>query len=184
MEAIRVFVPDIAILDISMPDISGLDILAFASAEKLATRLVFFTTSVEARDLATLAAAGACCVIPKDAEPEDLLRTLRQVAEGQGLLALSTSEESIAPEQGANADKNMTLLTERERQIMLLVAEGLSNKEIGRRLNITDGTIKVHLHHIFQKLDVNNRTVLAALAISQSDNSDPPSRESNVSTLR
>jgi two-component system nitrate/nitrite response regulator NarL len=53
---------------------------------------------------------------------------------------------------------------------MRLVSEGLSNKEIGRRLNITDGTIKVHLHHIFQKLDVGNRTALAALAISRSDN--------------
>lgn len=50
---------------------------------------------------------------------------------------------------------------------MRLVSEGLSNKEIGRRLNIADGTIKVHLHHIFQKLDISNRTVLAALAISQ-----------------
>jgi two-component system nitrate/nitrite response regulator NarL len=52
---------------------------------------------------------------------------------------------------------------------MGLVSEGLSNKEIGRRLNLTDGTIKVHLHNIFQKLEINNRTVLAALAISQND---------------
>ena len=52
---------------------------------------------------------------------------------------------------------------------MRLVSEGLSNKEIGRRLNITDGTIKVHLHHIFQKLEISNRTVLAAMAISQDD---------------
>ncbi|WP_441517867.1 helix-turn-helix domain-containing protein [Bradyrhizobium sp. 2TAF24] len=61
------------------------------------------------------------------------------------------------------------MLTERERQIMGLVSEGLSNKEIGRRLNVTDGTIKVHLHHIFQKLDISNRTSLAALAVSQQD---------------
>jgi two-component system nitrate/nitrite response regulator NarL len=50
---------------------------------------------------------------------------------------------------------------------MRLVSEGLSNKEIGRRLNIVDGTIKVHLHNIFQKLEISNRTVLAALAIAQ-----------------
>ena len=61
------------------------------------------------------------------------------------------------------------MLTDRERQIMRLVSEGLSNKEIGRRLNITDGTIKVHLHNIFQKLEINNRTVLATLAISRDD---------------
>jgi len=63
----------------------------------------------------------------------------------------------------------LTVLTDRERQIMRLVSEGLSNKEIGRRLNIVDGTIKVHLHHIFQKLEISNRTVLAALAISHDD---------------
>jgi two-component system nitrate/nitrite response regulator NarL len=50
-----------------------------------------------------------------------------------------------------------------------LVSEGLSNKEIGRRLNIADGTIKVHLHHIFQKLEISNRTVLAAFAISHTE---------------
>jgi DNA-binding NarL/FixJ family response regulator len=59
------------------------------------------------------------------------------------------------------------MLTGRERQVALLVSEGLSNKEIGRRLNVTDGTIKVHLHHIFQKLKVSNRTVLAGLAIAR-----------------
>jgi two-component system nitrate/nitrite response regulator NarL len=52
---------------------------------------------------------------------------------------------------------------------MRLVSEGLSNKAIGRRLNISNGTIKVHLHHVFQKLEISNRTVLAAIAISQDD---------------
>jgi len=71
----------------------------------------------------------------------------------------------------------LTVLTERERQIMRLVSEGLSNKEIGRRLNIVDGTIKVHLHNIFQKLEIRNRTVLAALATRlPSAVSEPPER--------
>ena len=59
------------------------------------------------------------------------------------------------------------MLTDREHQIMRLVSAGLSNKAIGRRLNVSEGTIKVHLHHIYQKLEISNRTVLAALAISQ-----------------
>jgi len=57
-------------------------------------------------------------------------------------------------------------LTPRERQIIRLVSEGLSNKQIARRLNVTDGTIKVHLHHIFEKLRVDNRTALAAIYLS------------------
>ena len=68
----------------------------------------------------------------------------------------------------------LTVLTDRERQIMSLVSEGLSNKEIGRRLNIADGTIKVHLHHIYQKLEISNRTVLAALAILHNDSAGVP----------
>jgi two-component system nitrate/nitrite response regulator NarL len=68
----------------------------------------------------------------------------------------------------------LVALTERERQIMRLVSEGLSNKEIGRRLNIADGTIKVHLHHVYRKLEISNRTVLAALAISQNDPATVP----------
>ena len=60
-------------------------------------------------------------------------------------------------------------LTQRERQIVRLVSEGLSNKHIGRRLNVTDGTIKVHLHNIFQKLQVSNRTALAAVYLSPRD---------------
>ena len=72
--------------------------------------------------------------------------------------------DQVAPAvNGVNSENALAVLTDRERQIMRLVSEGLSNKEIGRRSNIADGTIKVHLHHIFQKLEISNRTALAAL---------------------
>ena len=174
IEAIRSFAPDIAILDLSMPDISGLEILATVNSENLATRMVFFTTSVEERDLTALAAAGAYSVILKDQEADILVQALRQIAAGQRQLPLPSSEEAVSRAKTAMTEKGLAVLTERERQIMRLVSEGLSNKEIGRRLNVTDGTIKVHLHHIFQKLDISNRTSLAALAISQQELIDPP----------
>jgi len=75
----------------------------------------------------------------------------------------------LSPSQLSEPASELTALTDRERQIMRLVSEGLSNKEIGRRLSIVDGTIKVHLHNIFQKLKIGNRTVLAALAISETN---------------
>jgi two-component system, NarL family, nitrate/nitrite response regulator NarL len=95
------------------------------------------------------------------------VQSLRQVAEGQRLLPLPHSDQTVPRERATiTITENMlTVLTDRERQIMSLVSEGLSNKKIGRRLNIADGTIKVHLHHIYQKLEISNRTVLAALAI-------------------
>lgn len=169
MEALRNFGPDIAILDVSMPGMTWLEILCFVNSENLSTRLVFFTASDEDREVVTSAADGRHSVISKEVAPEVLVRSLRQAAEGQGLLPLPSSEHAVARDQGAVAENAFTMLTERENQIMRLVSEGLSNKEIGRRLNIADGTIKVHLHHIFQKLEINNRTVLAALAISYDD---------------
>jgi DNA-binding NarL/FixJ family response regulator len=165
IEAIRSLVPDIAILDISLPGLTGLEILTIANSESLPTRMVFFTASVEDRELIVSAAAGAYGVILKDVAPEILVQSLRGIADGQRLLPLPT----VPREQGnvANTENVLTVLTERERQIMRLVSGGLSNKEIGRRLNITDGTIKQHLHHIYQKLEISNRTVLAAFVISQ-----------------
>jgi two-component system nitrate/nitrite response regulator NarL len=168
VEAIRSLSPDIALLDVSMPDITGIEMLAIVNSEKLTTRLVFFAAFVEDRALMMLGAAGAYGLILKDAAPEVLVQALRRVARGQKLFPLASSDQGAFREQTAGVtEKSLTALTERERQIMRLVSEGLSNKEIGRRLHIADGTIKVHLHHIFQKLEISNRTVLAALVISQ-----------------
>jgi len=170
IEAIRRCVPDIAIFDIAMPCLNGLEILAIAKSEHIPTKLILFTESVDEGELAIAAAAGASGIIRKDVGLKILVQSLRQVANGQRLLPQSSSNRVIFQERGNVAFADIMLrLTDRERQIMQLVSEGLSNKEIGRRLNITDGTIKVHLHHIFQKLDVSNRTLLAALAIARGD---------------
>jgi len=168
IEAIRSLAPDIAILDFSMPGLTGLEILAIANSESLSTRLVFFTASVEDREMAMSAAAGAYGFIVKNTPLEILVKSLRQVADGQRLLPQPCSEKALPLERETIAENELTVLTDRERQIISLVSEGLSNKEIGRRLNIADGTIKVHLHHIFRKLEISNRTLLAALVISNS----------------
>jgi two-component system nitrate/nitrite response regulator NarL len=169
VEAIRNLTPDIVILDVLMPDLTGLEILAIANSEHLSTRLVLFTASVPDLELVVSAAAGAYSVILKDVAPEILVQSLRQVADGQRLLPLPSAYRALSREQrnGSIVENVLGVLTDREREIMRLVSEGLSNKAIARRLNISHGTIKVHLHHIYQKLEINNRTVLAALAISQ-----------------
>jgi RNA polymerase sigma factor (sigma-70 family) len=132
--------------------------------------VVFFTASVEDSELVNSAAAGAYGVILKDAALEFLVKSLQQVADGQRLFPLPSSDQ-VSREQRAAWENALTELTDREHQVMCLVSEGLSNKEIGRRLNISDGTIKVHLHHIYEKLEISNRTALAALAISQKSSS-------------
>jgi two-component system, NarL family, nitrate/nitrite response regulator NarL len=166
VEAIRTFRPDITVVGLSIPDVSELELLAIVNSESLSTRVVFFNTSLEVPDLQVLIAAGAYAVVPQDVGIENLVRVLRQVASGS---RPSLFDQVVRQEPGLSAEKSVMALTDRERQIMRLVSEGLSNKEVGRRLNLTDGTIKVHLHNIFQKLEVGNRTALAALAMSQND---------------
>jgi VCBS repeat-containing protein len=169
VEAIRSLAPDVALLEDSLPDLTASEVLAIANAENLSTRLVFFTASVEQGDLAAAIAAGACSAISKYASLETLLQSLRLVA--RGIRLLPEPSPDLAPTgkevNGASIESMLAVLTDREREIMRLVSEGLSNKAVARRLNISQGTIKVHLHHIYQKLEINNRTVLAALAISQ-----------------
>ena len=170
IQAIRKLSPHLALLDISMPGQSGLEILATTAAEGLRTRVLLLTASMEAHELAIAAARGAYGVVPKDASPETLIRCLRRVAAGRRMLPFVSSGEEPRRVQGRPArnrdtQDKLSLLTERERQIMQLVSEGLSNKEIGHWLDISDGTIKVHLHNIYQKLAINNRTTLAALAM-------------------
>jgi two-component system nitrate/nitrite response regulator NarL len=169
VEAIRKLAPDIVILDGSMPGVTGPEILSIVNTENPSTRFVFFTSSEVESELVMSASADSFSFISKDVAPEILVQSLRQIAGGRRLLPMPTADRAAFREQSAITENALAVLTDRERQIMRLVSEGLSNKKIGRRLNITDGTIKVHLHHIFQKLEISNRTVLAAIAISQDD---------------
>jgi two-component system, NarL family, nitrate/nitrite response regulator NarL len=183
IEAIRLLVPDIALVDFGAPEMSRSDLLALANTAGQGTRVVFFVDTAGDDALQKLVADGVCLVLTKHAKPERLVATLRKVVQIRGLASRSHSTGQVAEDPRATGEeKSLTQLTDRERQIMRLVSEGLSNKEIGRCLNIADGTIKVHLHHIFQKLDISNRTVLAALAISRNELHLAP-RESSATGL-
>ncbi|MGY2933921.1 DNA-binding NarL/FixJ family response regulator [Bradyrhizobium sp. GM6.1] len=168
LEAIRKLTPDVALLADKVPDLTVSEILAIVKAEKLSTRLVFFTESDTDHDLTSAIAAGACSAISKYASPATMLRSLRLMTKSG--VALEKSDLS-APGKEADGDSKvegmLELLTQRERQIARLVAEGMSNKEIARQLNVSDGTVKVHLYNIFQKLEITNRTVLATIALLQ-----------------
>ena len=96
--------------------------------------------------------------------PEVLIDNLRQVAAGQRL-SLRASRPGEA-RTTTDTEKALAVLTKRERQIAELVSAGLPNKEVGRQLDLTAGTVKVHLHNIFSKLAINNRTALTELAVS------------------
>lgn len=165
LEALRNLAPDVALIADNLPDLTASDILAFVKAEKLSTRLVFFTESDGNDDLTAAIAAGACSAISKYVAPGAMLQSLRLMAKsGVSLEPSDLSPAGKEADGGALIEKMLELLTPRERQIARLVSNGMSNKEIARRLDVSQGTIKVHLHNIFQKLEITNRTVLATIS--------------------
>ena len=169
LEAIRNLVPDVALVANTLPDLTVSEILAIAKAEDLPTRLVFFAEPEGDDDLTAAIAAGACSAISNYANPDTILRSLRLMTERTS--ARPKPSQDLSPNgkevDGAKIEKMLRVLTCREREIIRLVAEGLSNKEIARQLNVSPGTVKVHLYNIFQKLEIRNRTVLATIALLQ-----------------
>jgi two-component system nitrate/nitrite response regulator NarL len=164
LQAIRELSPDVALLDSSMPMLSGIKVLANCVAEGSRTRILLLGAAAER--VSTFAASiGAYGVVPRDVLPEVLIHDLRQVAAGQPLSMRATPAGDTRTTTHTS-EKALATLTARERQIAKLVSAGLSNKEVGQQLNLTAGTIKVHLHNIYQKLEINNRTTLTALAVS------------------
>jgi two-component system, NarL family, nitrate/nitrite response regulator NarL len=168
LRAIRELSPDIALLDSAMPRVSGVKVLATLIAERSRTRILLIAGLAER--VSTLAASiGAYGVISRDVLPEVLIHDLREVAVGRRL----SPRTSRTPESRATmytSERALAMLTERERQIAKLVSAGLSNKAVGQQLNLAAGTIKVHLHNIYQKLEISNRTTLTALAVSDQYN--------------
>jgi DNA-binding NarL/FixJ family response regulator len=179
LEAIRMFKPEIAVLDLMMPGMNGFEVLAAANEDNLVTRIVFLSAAIRSRDIARAMSEGIYGILRKDSDPDELLRCVRTVALGQKFLPFELLERTRAEEVQQHAAVPVgNLLTPSEWKVVALVADGLSNKEIARKLRITEGTIKTHLNHIFQKTAVTNRTALANLAFQYSDNeslwNEPP----------
>jgi DNA-binding NarL/FixJ family response regulator len=171
LDAIERHDPDVAVLDLSMPRQTGLDVLMRLVEAQKRTKVIFLTAT--ATDLETLAgiAQGAKGVMLKDAAPDQLIECIREVAAGRLWLPHDVVNAALERETGRRlrGTRMTDGLTERERDVMRLVAKGQSNKEVGRRLGLSEGTIKIHLHNIYKKLGVPNRTTLAAVAITYQD---------------
>jgi two-component system nitrate/nitrite response regulator NarL len=167
ISAIRERRPDLAVLDIAMPGKSGLEVLAAIAAEGAATKVIFLTATATDSQILGAIARGVSGIILKDTAVHDLIACVREVAAGRTWLPPEIVGSALERETGRRLQRELLeSLTDREREVMRLVSEGLSNKDVARRLNIAEGTIKIHLHKIYEKLGIANRTALAAVAIA------------------
>jgi len=155
---------DVIVADIRMPRRSGIEVARALRARGDHTPIILVTTFDDPALLQGAVQAGAQGFLLKDAAPEELKDAIQRVASGESLIAPATLQrvrEISTETQGAT-----TRLTERELAVLRLVAGGYSNKEIGRTLGISDGTVKNHLTEILEKLQARDRThaVLKAIA--------------------
>jgi DNA-binding NarL/FixJ family response regulator len=161
LQAIREHSPDIAVLDLNMPRLDGLSVLD-AVAEHASTRVVLLAAVLSDRDVHAAIERGAHGLVLKDAAPDTLMDCLCSVAAGRRWLPADLVDGPIAREQErlGRAASVADLLTSREREIALMASDGRSNKDIARELGLSEGTVKIHLHHIFRKLGVTTRAGL------------------------
>lgn len=170
INAIRALKPDLALLDVNMPRLNGLQVLKTLATENLPTRVCFLAASLTDREIVTAATEGAYGIVFKEAAPDTLITCLHAIAAGQKWMDVDVDGAvGRLQEHHAEIAKVSNVLSPREIEIMLRVAEGLSNKEVGRQLNISEGTVKMHLHAIYQKLHLSNRTSLANFAMEYRD---------------
>lgn len=172
LQAISLMTPTVAVLDCSMRGLTGLDVLARISADRFATKVILLTASY--RELITAFAQGAKGVLLKEATPPELVHCIRHVAAGGHWLPSDLIDATLERDSRRSASQRMfESLTKREQQIVRMVSDGLPNKAVGRRLDLSEGTVKVHLHNIYRKLSVNNRTALAAMAVASREDLQP-----------
>ena len=161
--------PDLVLLDLNMKDMNGIEVLKRIKASGSEARVVMLTVSDEAADLVAALRAGADGYLLKEMEPEELLAKLKEAAAGHMPLTerLTYLLAHAMREDTRPKDLEQAGLTEQEGRILDLIAEGKSNKLIGRELDIAEGTVKVHVKHLLKKLNLRSRVEAAVWAVEQ-----------------
>lgn len=164
--------PDAVLLDMRMPGMTGTEVLRELRAGHPRMPIAMLTTSAEERDVVESLQAGAQGYLLKDMEPDALIAALHEIVQGRtvvapelaGILAKAVQGEARA---GGDLGDRLADLTPREQEILCHLAEGQSNKAIGRRLGISDGTVKLHVKAILRKLEVHSRVEAAVIAVER-----------------
>jgi two-component system nitrate/nitrite response regulator NarL len=164
--------PDLILLDLNMKGMDGIETLKIIKASDLKSRVIMLTVSNNEENVVSALRAGVDGYLLKDMEPEDILARLRNAADGR-LVISDQLTELLA--QALRTDTSPTNpgqanLTRREQEILELIANGLSNKMIARELDITEGTVKVHVKHLLKKLNLRSRLEAAVWMVSGKKN--------------
>ncbi|GAA2291845.1 response regulator [Streptomyces violaceusniger] len=157
--------PDVAVLDIRLPDRSGVEVCREIRARDESVRCMMLTSFADDEALFDAIIAGASGYVLKDIRGDELLSAVRDVAAGRSLLdpvATARVLERLRGQTAAKPDDHLAALTEQERRILLLIGEGLTNRAIGERLHLAEKTIKNYVSSLLSKLGMERRSQAAA----------------------
>ena len=169
LAALRELRPDVVLMDVRMPVLDGISATRAVVAEQLRSRVLVLTTFDQDEIVYDAMKAGASGFLLKTAPPAQLIEGVRTVAAGDALLGPTITRRLVEsyvsrPRPGEAASPQLEGLTDREREVLVLIARGLSNGEIAERLFISEATVKTHVNHLFQKLDLSGRVQAVVLA--------------------
>jgi two-component system, NarL family, response regulator LiaR len=162
VEECRRIEPDVVLMDVMMPVMDGAAATAAITAACPGTRVIALTSFVDPEYVQLALDAGAISYLLKDARPEALTQAIRDAVQGRGTIDSSAMKVLLERRQDEAVGED---LTTREREVLALVAGGLSNKEIAERLTLSVGTVRLHVSNILAKLGAPNRTTAAAIAM-------------------
>jgi len=159
--------PDLILLDLNMPGLNGLDTLTRLREAPLSGRVVVFSVSDEEEDVVNALQRGADGYLLKDMEPEEFLKALHQTAAGQIVLSEALTPMLVTRLRDARParPRDITQLTRREREILQLISDGMTNKAIARKLAISESTVKVHVKYLLKKMNLKSRLEAAVWAL-------------------
>ena len=156
--------PDVAVLDVKMPELDGLQVANAVARDGLRTRVLMLSAFLERQIVFQAVAAGAAGYLSKDAERLEITDAILAVHRGDTVLAPEV-QAGVAAEVRSRWRSDVPSLSERERQVLEMIAEGMSAPEIGRRLFLSTATVKSHLQSLYEKLDVSDRAAAVAAAM-------------------
>ena len=166
LSAVRRYKPEILVLDVKMPRMSGLEVMRALKTENLPTRVVLLTATLDDEGVLEAINLGAAGLVLKEAASVKLVQVVRDVAKGEKSLEQSLVQRAL--EKMMRRDRALqevaSVLSPRETEVVKMVATGLRNKEIAQKLSISEGTVKFYLHTIYEKLQVHGRVELTLYA--------------------
>jgi two-component system, NarL family, response regulator NreC len=169
LQALEALEPDVVLMDIGLPDTSGIDVTRQIKRLRPDTAVVALTIHEDEEYFFKMLEAGATGYVPKRAAPEELIQAIQAAAAGEVYLYPSLAKllvkDYLTAEAGGRSNKALDGLTEREREVLTLLADGAGNPEIAERLNISPKTVSRHRENIMRKLNLHSRAELVKYAI-------------------